>query len=156
MAGPDWVEKPLWTLTVAEWEALCDGCGRCCLHKLEDEDSGELYFSRVACRLLDVRHCRCRDYSSRTKKVPECRDLRLEPEAFAWLPPSCAYRRRAEGLPLADWHPALTQDPASVHRAGISVRDWAIPEHPGLSPEDHLLPRAWGGLSEASDPTSSA
>lgn len=116
-------EKPLSSLTRSEWERLCDGCGRCCLIKLEDEDSGEIYHTSVGCRLLDLRSCRCSHYESRKSVVPDCVRLTLARlSKIRWLPPSCAYRLRFEGKALPPWHHLLTGDPESVHRAGISVR----------------------------------
>jgi uncharacterized protein len=116
-------EKPLNELTPTEWESLCDGCGRCCLVKLEDEDTGRVYFTDIACRLLDVGTCRCADYARRRRRVRDC--LKLTPDlasSLAWLPPTCAYRLRAEGKPLAWWHPLISGSPETVHEAGISVR----------------------------------
>jgi uncharacterized cysteine cluster protein YcgN (CxxCxxCC family) len=137
-----WRDKALQDLTPDEWEALCDGCGRCCLNKLEDEDTTELYFTNVACHLLDLTTCRCRDYSHRVELVPDC--LALAPgkaEMFDQLPDSCAYRLRAEGRPLEDWHPLVSGDPDSVHSAGISVRGKVVSEeyiHPDQLPE-HVI-----------------
>ena len=124
-----WERYPLQALSAAEWEALCDGCGRCCLHKLEYEDSGEIDYTRVACKLLDLATARCSDYPHRKKQVPDC--VRLTPENLGtinWLPPSCAYRRLHEGRGLARWHPLLSRDPASVRKAGISVIGRVLPE----------------------------
>lgn len=114
----------------AEWEALCDGCGKCCLNKLEDEDTGEVALTRVACRLLDDQSCRCAQYPIRHRFVPECIVLKPGniPDNLYWMPRTCAYRLIWEGRPLYDWHPLLTGDPESVHRAGVSVRDLTVPE----------------------------
>lgn len=120
---PFWQTKRLDEMTPEEWESLCDGCGRCCLHKLENEETGDLFYTRVACRLLDAQSCRCRDYPNRLRHVPDC--LRLTPDRvreFGWLPETCGYRLVAEGKPLRAWHPLVSGDPESVHRAGISVR----------------------------------
>lgn len=137
-----WRDKALQDLMPDEWEALCDGCGRCCLNKLEDEDTAELYFTNVACHLLDLTTCRCRDYSHRVELVPDC--LALAPgqaEMFDQLPDTCAYRLRSEGQPLPDWHPLVSGDPDSVHSAGISVRGKVVSEeyiHPDQLPE-HVI-----------------
>jgi uncharacterized cysteine cluster protein YcgN (CxxCxxCC family) len=123
LSGKYWQKKALEDMTQAEWEALCDGCGRCCLVKFEDEDTGAIAYTDVGCTLLDGGTCRCRDYENRQDKVSDC--VRLTPEAvrtLKWLPPTCAYRLLAEGKELPDWHPLNTGDPESVHRAGISVR----------------------------------
>ena len=122
-AEPEFWRKPLKSLTPTEWERLCDGCGRCCLVKLEDEDTGDIHFTNVACRLLDHASCRCRDYPGRQREVPDC--VRLTPanvEELPWLPVTCAYRLRSEGKDLPAWHPLVSGDPESVVRAGISVR----------------------------------
>ncbi|MCQ0971639.1 YcgN family cysteine cluster protein [Paracoccus sp. TK19116] len=123
-------ELPLEQLDPAEWEALCDGCGKCCLNKLEDEESGEVAFTRVACRLLDGRTCRCTSYPNRHDFVPECVVLSPAqlPEIAYWLPRTCAYRLRFEGKPLYPWHHLISGDPESVHRAGVSMRGRTIPE----------------------------
>lgn len=125
-----WHSIPLDDLNRTEWELLCDGCGKCCLNKLEDEDTGQVALTRVSCRLLDGTSCRCAQYPIRHQFVPEC--IVLSPETLVrnmyWLPRTCAYRLRAEGRPLYDWHPLNSGDPESVHRAGMSVRGITIPE----------------------------
>lgn len=130
-----WQQKKLAQMTPAEWESLCDGCGKCCLHKLEDEDTGEVYYTRVACKLLDS-DCQCSDYSHRLQRVPDCLSLGPDDVAnYQWLPDSCAYRRIAEGRDLPSWHPLLTGDRQSVHRAGQSVQSYYIAEQ-AVDPED--------------------
>lgn len=135
-----WDDKPLEALDRAQWEALCDGCGKCCVHKLEDEETGELFPTNVACKLLDRHSGRCSNYRHRRAFVPEC--VRLTPRLAAtldWLPETCAYKLRAEGRPLPDWHPLNTGDPESVHRAGMSVRGWTVSETDAGALEDHIL-----------------
>jgi uncharacterized cysteine cluster protein YcgN (CxxCxxCC family) len=131
--------KPLAELNHAEWEALCDGCGRCCLHKLEYEDTGKLAFTRVACRLLDIDTCRCTRYRQRRRSVPDCLDLRNGFSRYDWLPETCAYRLRYEGKDLPDWHPLISGRPESVHEAGISVRSFAISELTVKDVEDYVI-----------------
>jgi uncharacterized cysteine cluster protein YcgN (CxxCxxCC family) len=120
---PFWRRKTLEEMNRQEWESLCDRCGRCCLVKLEDEDTGRVHFTNIACRLFESGRCRCRDYAHREQRVSDC--VRLTParvRAISWLPPTCAYRLIAEGKDLFAWHPLRSGDPASVHRAGISAR----------------------------------
>ena len=136
-------ELPLEALDREEWEALCDGCGRCCLHKIEDEDTGEIVETNVACRLLDPKTARCTDYRHRKAFVPDC--LRLTPKLVAevpWLPESCAYRRRAEGRPIPRWHPLLTGSPEAMIRAGASVVGRVVSETDAGPLEHHIV--EWG------------
>jgi uncharacterized cysteine cluster protein YcgN (CxxCxxCC family) len=120
---PFWKRKTLEQMTKAEWESLCDGCARCCLNKLEEEDTGKLFFTDVACKLLDHETCRCKDYKGRLKKVPDCVLLTpKEVRSINWLPPTCAYDLLAKGKDLYWWHPLVSGDPDTVHVAGISVR----------------------------------
>ena len=140
-----WRTKTLGEMTVAEWESLCDGCGLCCLIRLEDEDTGDIVPTHVACRLFEARACRCADYSQRRRQVPDC--IKLTPhniDDLPWMPLSCAYRRINEGKDLPSWHPLITGDPESVHAAGVSVRDQTISEATLARPEDaadHLAPQ---------------
>ncbi|ARQ03057.1 hypothetical protein CAK95_18880 [Pseudorhodoplanes sinuspersici] len=120
---PFWKRKTLDEMTPAEWESLCDGCGRCCLNKLEEEDTGKLFFTDVACKLLDHESCRCKNYKTRFKKVPDCVSLTpKEVRKIDWLPPTCAYDLLAKGKDLYWWHPLVSGDPDTVHKAGVSVR----------------------------------
>ena len=123
MSEPFWKNKSLADMTRDEWESLCDGCGRCCLNKLEDEESGKYYYTDVGCRLLDGETCRCHDYPNRHELVSDCEQLTAQNVSeLGWLPPSCAYRLLAEGKDLYWWHPLVSGDPDSVHAAGVSVR----------------------------------
>jgi uncharacterized cysteine cluster protein YcgN (CxxCxxCC family) len=137
--APFWKRKRLQDMSAQEWESLCDGCGRCCLHKLRDDESGELSFTNIACRLLDLNTCRCRHYETRHVYVPDC--ITLTPatvDEIDWLPPSCAYRRLAEGRDLAWWHPLVSGDPKTVHDAGISVSGRAVDER-RAGPLEHYI-----------------
>ena len=127
--APFWQTTALADMSDAQWESLCDGCGKCCLHKLEDENTGEVYFTRVACTLLDIKSGRCKDYENRFQKVADCLDLRaMTPEEYRWLPATCAYRLIADGEDLPDWHHLISGRTALVHKARCSVRGRAIPE----------------------------
>jgi uncharacterized protein len=131
---PFWELKTLAEMSREEWESLCDGCGQCCLIKVEDEDTGDIYLTRLGCKLLDTTTCRCRDYANRKRHVPDCLSLRPKTlEELPWLPETCAYRTLAEGRELAWWHPLVSGDPETVHTAGVSVRGWARSEK-GVKP----------------------
>jgi uncharacterized cysteine cluster protein YcgN (CxxCxxCC family) len=141
MSGRFW-ERPIGELDRAQWEALCDGCGKCCLHKLEDEDTGELHATNVACRLLDRRTGQCSDYRNRRAYVPECVRLTARNVAtIEWLPSTCAYRLRANGDPLPDWHYLVSGDRDAVRRAGHSVSGWTVSEADVGDLEHHLIDR---------------
>jgi uncharacterized protein len=125
-----WETIPLKKMTAPEWEALCDGCGKCCLNKIEYEDTGEVEYTRVACRLLDNETCQCSNYANRFQFVPEC--IRLNPKTLNriayWLPNSCAYKLLNQGKPLPEWHPLVTDDPESTHSSGNSLRGQTVSE----------------------------
>lgn len=126
-----WTRIPLADMTDEEWEALCDGCGKCCLNKLEDEDSAEVAFTRIACRLFDDATCQCANYAERKIHVPEC--IQLTPkgmEAVAYfMPETCAYRLLHEGKPLHWWHPLVSGSSETVHEAGVSARGITVNEY---------------------------
>ena len=137
---PFWKEKDLTDLSKKEWESLCDGCAKCCLYRLEDEDTRRIYFTNVHCRLLDTQTGRCTDYANRSTRVPDC--VTITPDVLTdpyWLPRSCAYRLLAEGDDLPAWHPLLTGDPLSVVRAGHRVCDRTICEDDADELESHLV-----------------
>jgi uncharacterized cysteine cluster protein YcgN (CxxCxxCC family) len=126
---PFWKQRTLEEMTTSEWESLCDGCARSCLNKLEDEDTGEIAWTEIRCRMLDAGTCRCSDYPHRAEHVPDC--IQLTPQTartLSWLPPTCAYRLVAEGRDLYWWHPLVSGDPDTVHQAGISVRGRTVGE----------------------------
>jgi uncharacterized cysteine cluster protein YcgN (CxxCxxCC family) len=137
---PFWETVPLDRMNRQQWDSLCDGCGQCCTHKLEDEETGEVFRTHVSCRLLDTATARCRDYPNRKAHVPEC--VRLTPallETIDWLPDSCAYLRIHRGQGLAEWHPLISGDPMSVVRAGISVAGRVISEDDAGDLENHII-----------------
>ena len=146
MEMPFWKTKPLEEMSASEWESLCDGCGKCCLAKLEDEDTGDIYWTSVGCRLFDAANCRCSDYANRLARVPDC--VGLTPQnvrTISWLPQSCAYRLVAEGHDLYWWHPLVSGSSETVHEAGVSVRGRVTASENELAePEDyfeHMLER---------------
>ena len=138
-----WETKRLDQMSEAEWEALCDGCGKCCLNKLEDEDSGDVALTRVAWRLLDDASCRCAQYEIRHQFVPDCIVLKpsnIESHLY-WMPQTCAYRLLHEGRGLADWHPLISGTPETVHDAGVSMRGRTVSEFDVADEdwEDHII-----------------
>jgi uncharacterized cysteine cluster protein YcgN (CxxCxxCC family) len=139
-SAPFWESKALDQMSAVEWDSLCDGCGRCCLHKLRDDETDEIHFTSVACRLLDLATCRCTDYANRQRRIPDC--VRLTPSLLReidWLPPSCAYRRLAEGRRLEWWHPLVSGDPDTVHQAGVSIVGRAISERRAGPLENYVV-----------------
>lgn len=139
---PFWKQKKLSEMSRKEWESLCDGCGKCCLHKIEDFVSGEISYTNVACHMLDTKACRCTDYENRTTQVPDC--VALTPEnipALHWMPTTCAYRLLAEGKDLAWWHPLVSGDPETVVQAGMSIKGRTIEESEIDDIEDYIV--AW-------------
>ena len=138
-----WKHKPLKSLTSEEWEALCDGCGKCCLNKLEDEDTGEVALTRIACRLLDDQSCKCGQYPIRHQFIPDCIVLKpsnIDENAY-WMPKTCAYRLLWSGQPLFDWHPLISGNPETVHTANVSVRGMTLSEFDINEEdwEDHII-----------------
>ena len=141
MNQPFW-ERPLETLNRGEWEALCDGCGKCCVHKVEDELTGDFHATNVACRLLDRHTARCVNYKGRKALVPDCVRLIFgKIGQLRWLPKTCAYRLRSVGEPLPQWHYLISGDREAVHRAGMSIRGWTISEDESGDLEHHLIDR---------------
>lgn len=135
-----WKTKKLIDMSIQEWESLCDGCGKCCLNKLEDADTGEIYLTDAACDLIDLKTCRCTRYQERTRLVPGCIDLKQSGSAaFAWLPSTCAYRLLALGEDLPDWHPLVSGTRDSVIEAGISISSFAIKESEADDLEDRII-----------------
>lgn len=146
-----WEDKSLTEMTHAEWESLCDGCGRCCLHKLQDEDSDEFFFTNIVCKYFDMQHHRCSCYSDRTRLVPDCLVVTLEnPDSIAYAPKSCAYRLLSEGKPLFDWHPLIAGNNRTIVEAGICIEGKAVSEeyiHPDQW-EEHIIEWETGGNNE--------
>ncbi len=137
---PFWQEKTLQQMTAAEWESLCDGCGKCCLNKLIDEDTDELVFTNVACDLLNTKTCQCSDYGNRFQKEPDCLQITVDKIAeYDWLPSTCAYRLLAEGQTLPEWHPLITGSRSAMHQAGQSVRGKVIHEAHAGEWIDHII-----------------
>ena len=135
-----WKTKKLAEMTAEEWESLCDNCGKCCLHKLEDEDTGKIVFTSVACKLINLNTCRCTRYNERTRLVAECLDLkRYDFAQYNWLPATSAYRLLNDGEELPAWHPLLSGSTASVKRAGVSISSYAIKESVAMNLEDHII-----------------
>jgi uncharacterized protein len=137
---PFWKTKTLAQMSAEEWESLCDGCGKCCLSKIEDEDTGEIFYTSVGCRLLDAGTCRCTDYPNRSREVPDCVTLTSgNIPALHWMPKTCAYRLVSEGRDLYPWHHLVCGDPEAVHAAGVSVRGKiAVVETELSGPEDYF------------------
>lgn len=139
---PFWQRKRLAEMSPSEWESLCDGCGQCCLQKLEDEDTGEVYYTDLVCRYMDTGTCGCSVYEQRLKKVPGCTVLTADTiSQYHWLPYTCAYRTLAEGRALPDWHPLRSGDPETVHRSGVSVQGKVMSEDsvPEEDWEEHII-----------------
>lgn len=135
-----WKTKKLGEMTTEEWESLCDRCGKCCLIKLEDEDTREIHFTSVVCKYIYLKTCRCTRYGKRTRLVPQCLDLKQHDFAeFDWLPSTCAYRLLSDGEDLPAWHPLLTGNGKSVEKAGISIKSYAMKETEIDRPEEHVI-----------------
>ena len=135
-----WKTKKLIEMTADEWESLCDRCGKCCLHKMEDVDTGKIVFTSVACKLIDLKTCRCTRYAERTRLVTDCLDLKQNDFIrFDWLPTTCAYRLLNDGKELPVWHPLLSGSVTSVKIAGVSISSYAIKESSEMNLEDHII-----------------
>ncbi len=135
-----WETKTLAEMNTEEWESLCDGCAKCCLNKLEDEDTEEIFFTSVVCDLIDLERCQCTQYSKRTTLVPECIDLKQHDfKHYTWLPATCAYRLLSDGERLPDWHPLISGTHESVKEAGVSISSFAIKESQVDDLEDHII-----------------
>jgi len=137
MSNLFWKKKTLSQMSEQEWESLCDGCGKCCLNKLEDWETGEIYWTDIGCELLNCETCQCSDYENRFHKVPDC--IGLTPkhiQTLGWLPPTCAYRLVFEGQDLYWWHHLLSGSRQTVHEAGMSVKGRVQPDE-GFSPEEY-------------------
>ena len=135
-----WNTKKLTEMSIEEWESLCDNCGKCCLHKLEDEATRKIVFTSVACKLINLNSCRCSRYSERTTLVPECLDLsQLDSDKYNWLPSTCAYRLLNDGKELPSWHPLISGNYASVKKAGVSISSYAIKESKSINFEHHII-----------------
>ena len=136
----DWWDKPLSELTATQWESLCDGCGKCCMAKLQDAETDKVYYTNIACELFNANTCRCQDYPHRTQKVAGCVSLSLERlHEFEWLPQTCAYRLRLNSEPLPEWHPLLTGDASSVHATGVSVLGKSVQFEQAGPIEHHIV-----------------
>ena len=135
-----WETKKLSEMTIKEWESICDGCGKCCLNKLEDEDTGEIFFTSVVCNLIDLDTCRCTRYLERTTLIPECLDLKQHDfSEYNWLPSTCAYRLLTDGKELPSWHPLVSGDQESVKDAGVAISSFAMKESDVDDLEDHII-----------------
>ncbi len=139
MTQPFWETKSLTEMSLEEWESLCDRCGKCCLHKIEDEDTNEVFFTNVVCNLFDLANGGCTRYRLRRQLVPDCMDLKENFPPLNWLPSTCAYRLIAEGKPLPGWHPLVCQNADQIHEAGVSIRSYAVFEKDVDAIEDHVL-----------------
>jgi uncharacterized cysteine cluster protein YcgN (CxxCxxCC family) len=135
-----WKTKKLAEMTSEEWESLCDNCGKCCLHKLEDEDTGKIVFTSIACKLIDLKTCRCTRYAERTRLVADCLDLKQNDfTRYDWLPATCAYRLLNDGKDLPAWHPLLSGSTTSVKKAGVSISSYAVKEAFKMNLDEHII-----------------